>query len=130
MVAGVFIEDGQILLFKKRPGLSNAGLWEFPGGKIEEHETPPEALKREIAEELGIQVEVHEHIRDSFFAKANKVIQLMAYRVQLIDGQIQLKDHDAHRWFSFHEVKSKDLAPADIPIFEHLRDQISGAGGG
>jgi 8-oxo-dGTP diphosphatase len=123
-VTAALIEKQGCYLIALRPfGDENGGLWEFPGGKIKPGETPKECLKREIREELGIEIEVLGLFASQVHKKGEKDIELLAYKARWIAGEIDLMDHAALRWIepsSFHEV---EWSPADVPIAERLRER-------
>jgi len=120
-VTAAIIESGGLYLLARRgPGESLAGLWEFPGGKVEEGETFEECVVRELLEELSIDVRVLEHFCDSIYRYESGAIKLVAYRVEILGGKMALSVHDLIDWFSPVEMLSLKLAPADIPIAERL----------
>ena len=120
VTAAIIERDGKFLIAKRKKGKHLEGKWEFPGGKIEEGETPEECLCRELFEEFGIQAKVEEYICDSIFDYGEKHIRLMGYRVKYISGNFLLNDHDDMRWITKAEFGDFDFAPADLPIIEKL----------
>ena len=96
------------------------GLWEFPGGKIENCETPEECLAREIKEELNISVEVGELITSNKHKYPLGYFELFAYKVKYISGDIILNDHDEIKWVTIDEMLNFEFPPADIPIINYL----------
>ena len=97
-----------------------AGKWEFPGGKIEERESPEECLRRELEEEFGIQAEVGEFICLNQYHYDHISIELMAFHVKYISGSFTLVDHDKIEWVNPEDLLDYDLAEADITIAEML----------
>lgn len=125
VAAAIIIHDSKILIAKRAPQKSLAGFWEFPGGKIESGETGEECLKREILEELGIEI-----IVDSFFMSnrhqyGQTSIALHAYFCQLITFDIKLIDHDEIKWLEKNEMINIEFAPADVKIVEELISNIN-----
>jgi len=116
---------GNILLCRRSPGRREAGLWEFPGGKIEAGETPEEALARELHEELGIVCKFGEEIARNTHNYAHGEIELIAITGRIVSGVPKLMDHDKHVWSSITKLFQYNLAPADIPIANVLV-QLSG----
>ncbi|SFS82264.1 8-oxo-dGTP diphosphatase [Paenibacillus sp. 453mf] len=121
-VAAAIIEetDGRMLIARRREGKSQAGLWEFPGGKIEVGESPELCLIRELQEEMNIKIEpyaffaVNEHTYDTV------TIRLIAYKARILGGTIQLSDHEEYKWVQAAELTQYQFAPADIPFVEQL----------
>jgi 8-oxo-dGTP diphosphatase len=107
---------GQILLCRRGPGRREAGLWEFPGGKVEHGETLAEALERELREELGIVCVAGRILAENIHAYGHGTIRLVALDTQKQSGEIELHDHDQIAWIFPQELSHYGLAPADIPI--------------
>ncbi|MDQ0246157.1 8-oxo-dGTP diphosphatase [Bacillus fengqiuensis] len=113
-------EQGEILCALRSPQMSQPNLWEFPGGKIEEGESPEESLVREIKEELGCTVEVYELIEDIVHEYPNIIVQLLTYKTKIVEGTPTAKEHAELKWVTLDELKSLQWAPADIPTVETL----------
>ena len=90
--------------------------------KNRERETPEEALKRELAEELKIETEVGNYIETSIYEYPNVTVKLMAYFATVISGEVKLSVHDEAKWISISEVENYKFAPADIPFIEKLKE--------
>src|SRR5688500_10429328 len=101
-VAAAIIEDGagRILIARRAPGKSQAGMWEFPGGKLEPGESPQECLRRELLEEMGIEIEPFAYFGVNEHDYGTVTIRLMAYKARYVSGEIVLADHDEYRWVS------------------------------
>ena len=111
-------ESGRILLQQRAPGRSMAGLWEFPGGKVEEGELPEAALVREIEEELGIRLEA-EALEPACFASAplgERHMILLLYLCRKWDGEPQALDAAALKWLRVEEMVAAEMPPADQPL--------------
>lgn len=121
-VAAAIIEDteGRILIARRREGKSQAGLWEFPGGKIEAGESPEQCLIRELREEMNIKIEPYAFFAVNEHAYDTVTIRLIAYKARMIGGIIQLSDHDEYRWVGAEELTKYPFAPADIPFVQQL----------
>ncbi len=121
VTAAIILRDGQILIAQRGPEQKQAGKWEFPGGKIEEGETPQECLKREIQEEFDVEIEVLDFFAESVYAYESGSIKLLAFWCRWLAGDFTLKVHSRIVWADFRELDLYDYAPADIPLMEKLR---------
>ncbi len=129
-VAAAVIEDerGFVLVARRKPGGRLAGRWEFPGGKLEPGEAAPEALRREIMEELGLDIRVGEFLLAVPAEGPGPDIELQAFRATRLGGDLRLADHDAVRWTAIPDLPALDLAEADKTIAERLAaDATAGA---
>ena len=121
-VTAAIIELDDKILIAKRKSEDDifGGFWEFPGGKIEDGETPEECMARELMEELEIEVEVGTLITSNKHRYPNGIFELLAYRVQHICGNIVLNDHDKIKWITIDEISSFEFPPANTPIINYL----------
>lgn len=118
VVAAIIEQNGQILL-AQRPSLADqAGLWEFAGGKVEQGESQPEALIRELREELGIEAQPARYIASHQREVSGRIIHLHAWHVPVYAGEIVAHEHSALTWCSPEVALSYPLAPADIPLLQ------------
>ena len=115
------IKNGLVLIAKRRSTDRLANKWEFPGGTVEQGETPEECLKREMKEEFAITVSVSGYLGDSLYDYDHGTIRLLAFRAFWENGDIMLKAHDDFRWVSPDELQAYDFAPADLPFADRLR---------
>ena len=120
VTAAVLIRHHRVLIAKRRAGSHQALQWEFPGGKIEEGETPEECLQREMFEEFQIKVRVGPFLWESIYHYAHGSIRLLAYETFWESGAVHLTAHEEFRWAACDELKDYDFAPADLPFVEHL----------
>ncbi|CUO68002.1 (deoxy)nucleoside triphosphate pyrophosphohydrolase [Clostridium sp. NSJ-49] len=121
VVAAILQNDDKILIAKKKEGKPLAGFYEFPGGKVEEGENPEDSLVRELMEEMSIKVTVKDYVGKSIYDYGNgKVIELLGYTAEIIEGDIVLTDHDEYRWVTLEEVCNYNIAPADIPLISKI----------
>lgn len=118
--AAIILNGKRMLLAKRKPGGTLGGKWEFPGGKKKPEETPEQALKRELLEELGISIEIKEYIGTVNFQNKNKDYKLLAYLCSHKDGEILNLEHAEVSWFNINEVKTKDLADSDKSILPKI----------
>lgn len=120
VAASVVYLDGRILISRRAPGQSLAGMWEFPGGKVEQGETPQECIVRELDEELGVASVAGEILITTTYSYPGGTIELIAILVELKSTQFTLQVHDLYEWVGPYDLLSYDLAPADIPIAEEI----------
>ena len=120
VVGAAIVAGGRCLVAQRGKGMSSAGLWEFPGGKIEPGEAPEQALAREILEELNLGIEVHEFVASGRVSSGDRQIQLDVYMASVVSGELELREHEAFRWVGPLELRKLDWAEADIPIVEHV----------
>lgn len=122
VTAAILIKDGLFLIAKRKKEDKLANKWEFPGGKIEKGETAEECLKREIKEELQINVKIGDFFGESLYYYPQGAIQLLAYWAYWESGGIELMVHDEYKWVSIKELDYYDFAPADIPLVKKLKE--------
>ncbi|MDG1937035.1 MAG: (deoxy)nucleoside triphosphate pyrophosphohydrolase [Paracoccaceae bacterium] len=124
--AALIDRDGRVLLSQRPEGKSMAGLWEFPGGKVETDETPEAALVRELNEELGIEtwdsclapLTFASHAYDDF----HLLMPLFACRKW--NGIVQPKESQTLKWVEAKAIKEYPMPAADIPLVSILRDWL------
>ena len=118
LVVGAAIFDGanRLLAAQRRAPRSYAGLWEFPGGKVEEEETPIAALIRECQEELNIDVDVADLVGEVPIP----IGQLRVYRARITGGRLALRVHSAIRWLGPYELDVVPWIAADWPLVQQL----------
>lgn len=121
VVAGLFEHAGRYLVARRGSGTSNAGLWEFPGGKIEDGETPEEALRREAAEELGTECRVGDLFVVTYCRYADRSIRLWVFRARLGTTEISLRDHVESIWLRPEEMNDVHFSDADVAVANLLR---------
>ncbi|WBH17611.1 (deoxy)nucleoside triphosphate pyrophosphohydrolase [Sphingomonas radiodurans] len=121
--------DGRILVQQRPPGKQHAGLWEFPGGKIEPGEHPEAALVRELAEELGIDVDPVDFVPLMFASEAlgERHLVLLLYRVMRWKGEPRAIEATELRWVTITELRMLPMPPADAPFVEILAHGFSEA---
>jgi 8-oxo-dGTP diphosphatase len=127
IVAAALIDGKGRLLLQQRPaGKTMAGLWEFPGGKIEPDETPEEALARELAEELGIAVATVDLAAGAFSSEAlgERHLLLLLYLCRAWTGEPQALEGGALRWVDLGELDDLPMPPADRPLIGLLEKLI------
>lgn len=131
VVAAILEREGLILLAQRPDSGDQPGLWEFPGGKVEPGESEPEALRRELQEELNIDVEPQRYLASHEQAIGERIIRLHAWYVPAFTGELRALHHTALVWCSPQAAFNYSLAPVDVPLlatFIDLRDAISADG--
>ncbi|HBS33527.1 MAG TPA: 8-oxo-dGTP diphosphatase MutT [Parvularcula sp.] len=124
--AALIDADGRVLLARRPQGKAMAGLWEFPGGKLDEGETPEEALVRELREELGIEAEAQCMAPVAFAScpAAGQHLLMPLFALRKWKGLARPLEHEALAWATPSALSDYDLAPADKPLAAQLRDLL------
>ena len=118
--------DGRVLIAQRPPGKAMAGLWEFPGGKVEPGERPEQTLIRELKEELGIAVKEEclapltfaSHVYPDFY------LLMPLYVCRRWDGFVQAKEGQQLKWVRTHDLRNYPMPPADEPLISHLTSLV------
>jgi len=121
VAAAVIIRDGRVLLTRRGEGQHLAGMWEFPGGKLEAGESPEEALLRECQEECGIEVEVAEILEVTHHWYPEKEVLLLFYRCELRAGEVRHLQVADHAWVAPRDLDDYPLPPADERVVARIR---------
>lgn len=115
-------ENGDPMIFATQRGYGDfKGGWEFPGGKIEEGETPREALVREIREELETEIAVGELIDTVEYDYPTFHLSMDCFWAEIVSGNLVLKEHEAAKWLTRDELNSVEWLPADVALIEKVR---------
>ena len=112
--------EGRILVGQRPAGKTLAGLWEFPGGKLEPGEAAEAALRRELFEELGIQVRSCRPLMQLRHEYPERHVELLVWLVEHYGGEARGLEGQALHWVSVQELPTLALLPADLPIIEYL----------
>ena len=119
-VVAAVIKDGDKIFATERGYGDFKGGWEFPGGKIEAGETPQEALKREIKEELDVDIEVHDLIETVEYDYPEFHLSMDCFWCEIINGELVLKEHQAARWLTKETIKDVEWLSADLDVVNKL----------
>lgn len=119
VVAAVILSDGRIFATQRGYGYFKGG-WEFPGGKIEDGETPEAALKREILEELETEITVGELIDTIEYDYPNFHLSMDCFWGEIVSGNLVLKEHKAAKWLDKEALYSVEWLPADVLLIEKI----------
>ena len=118
-------EKGEPIIFATQRGYGDfKGGWEFPGGKIEEGETPEEALVREIREELDTKIEVGELLDTIEYDYPTFHLSMKCFWSSIVSGDLVLKEHEAARWLTKDEIYDVEWLPADISLAEKIKENM------
>lgn len=120
VVGAAIIEDNKVLVAQRSEIMRSPLKWEFAGGKVQENETHESALKRELREELGIDIDVGDFIAKGSSIVENKKINLYVYRAQILEGVPQKSEHAKIMWIDIGRIMELDWAEADLPACEQL----------
>jgi 8-oxo-dGTP diphosphatase len=123
VTAGIIEREGKILIAQRMKGSLLEYKWEFPGGKLEDNETPEECLVRELKEELGIKTRIKSFFAESKYTYQQLSIEMLVYWVEYQSGEFSLKAHEQIIWVEPSKLGQFDFAEADKPIIEKLRKE-------
>ena len=116
-------KDGKSILFATQRGYGEfKDGWEFPGGKVELHETPQEAIVREIKEELETDIKVDRFFDTIEYDYPKFHLSMDCFLCSIVTGDLVLKEHEAARWLTVEDLDSVEWLPADITIIEKVRE--------
>lgn len=121
VVGAALLRDGRVLASRRTDPPRLAGLWEFPGGKVEAGETDQQALVRELAEELGLVAVVGERVGPEVAIGETAVLRVYFCTAE---GEPTLVDHDAHRWLAADQLDDVPWIEVDAPVVAALRSEM------
>ena len=118
-------EQGKPMIFATQRGYGDLkGGWEFPGGKIEEGETPKEALKREIMKELDTEIKVGKLIDTIEYDYPAFHLSMDCFWCEIVKGELVLKEHEAARWLTREQLGEVEWLLADVTLIEKVGDEM------
>ena len=119
VVAAILIQDGRLLATQRGYGLWK-DWWEFPGGKVEQGEEPREALRREMQEELAVDIEAGKLVASVEYDYPDFHLSMLCFRCRVVAGRLTLLEHEAARWLSQEELDAVRWLPADVEVIRQL----------
>lgn len=123
VVAAVIKKDDKIFATQRGYGEFKDG-WEFPGGKIEDGESPEQALVREIKEELDTDINVGELIDTIEFDYPNFHLSMDCFWCEIVQGGLELREHEAAKWLTKENLYSVEWLPADVGLIEKIKKEL------
>ena len=120
VVAAIIQRDGAYFATQRGYG-EFEGMWEFPGGKIEPGESRESALKREIQEELGIDITIDNYLCTTDYDYPSFHLTMHCYLCSIVSGEIELREHKSARWLTADLLNSVEWLPADMDVIKQLK---------
>ncbi|ULQ60085.1 (deoxy)nucleoside triphosphate pyrophosphohydrolase [Brucepastera parasyntrophica] len=122
-VAAIMCSSGKFLIGHRLPEGEMGGRWEFPGGKVDEGETPESAIVRELREEMGIEAVPEQYIASIDFSNKNGPVRLLAFTVRIADDSaVKLTEHSEIKWATLEEIEKMPFVDSDRKLFPFLKD--------
>jgi 8-oxo-dGTP diphosphatase len=122
VTAAVIQQKNKYFIAQRKKGKSHELLWEFPGGKVEQNETPKFCLARELKEEFNIVTSVKEFLLETSHDYGTININLKTYNVEILEGDIELHEHEKIEWVTLDEMKNYNFIAADYKIIDYLKN--------
>ena len=124
-VVAAIIHRGEETLSTQRGYGEYEGWWEFPGGKVGPGEGPEVALRREIMEELGVEIVVENLLSTVEYDYPKFHLSMLCYMCSIANGEIDLREHKSARWLSHNDLNSVQWLPADIEVLERIKANLA-----
>lgn len=125
VTAAIIQRHQQVLITRRLPGTRHAGLWEFPGGKLDDGESPQQGLARELREELDLPIAVGDLFDAVYYEYPWGPVLILAYRAEPLTTTIRNLAVAEHRWVSPAQLDRYPLLPADAPLVARLKQQFT-----
>lgn len=123
LVTAALIRDaGKILIAQRGRSKLFGWKWEFPGGKVRVDETPEDCLRREIKEELNLEIQIEEHFCTTHHQYPDFNIQLIAFWCSIVGGRLKLAEHEQVRWVTVKEMNEYSFVEADLSVITALEE--------
>lgn len=126
VTCAIIIENRRVLATRRAPGMSHPLMWEFPGGKLKEGESPGEGILREIREELGVEVAVIRALTPVEHNYKSHSVRLIPLLCRIREGHISLREHMEFRWFSCGELEKVEWLEADVEVVGKVKPLLCG----
>lgn len=123
VVAAIIVSEGKVFATQRGYGEFKDG-WEFPGGKMEPGESPEDALKREIREELATEINVDSFLHTIDYDYPNFHLTMHCFICSVVSGKLTLLEHESAKWLTKDNLYSVDWLPADIEVVKKLEERI------
>ena len=120
VASGVIIKNNKILIGLRAEGDSGAGMWEFPGGKIELNESSEDAIKRELKEELDIEATVNQKIMKYSHRFKNRIYEISFFEINKFTGSIKKNVHDDLQWIELESLKKYRFISGDLLLIDRI----------
>jgi 8-oxo-dGTP diphosphatase len=120
VTCAIIVKDNRILVAQRSERMKLPLKWEFPGGKLEENESEKDCIKREIKEEINIDIEILKKLSNSIYDYGTFKINLIPFLAEYVSGEIRLAEHKEYKLLEKAELLSLDWAEADLPIVEEF----------
>lgn len=120
VTCAIIYYNDKILVTQRSKKMKLPLKWEFPGGKLEEGESEVDCIKREILEEINIEIEIVKRLSNSIYDYGTFQIKLIPFLANFVSGEIKLSEHKEYKLLNVSELRNLDWAEADIPIVEEL----------
>jgi 8-oxo-dGTP diphosphatase len=121
VVCAIIVHQDKILCARRPTGSSQAGLWEFPGGKVNDGELPEDALIREIREELAVTISINSPLTPVIHRYPTKQIKLIPFICSIDSGTVIALEHSDIKWCAIPEAECLEWAPADVPVLNEYK---------
>ena len=125
VVAGIAVSGRKLFIARRSPNKSLAGLWEFPGGKVEAGESDEQALAREINEEFDREILLGEKFMENTYNDGEKTIDLISYFMAFAKFPKESNSHDQHKWCDIEDLSQYEFCPADRAVVANLIDHLN-----
>ena len=125
VVAGIIKKKDRVLIGRRAPHEKAPGLWEFPGGKLEEGESKEAALKRELKEELGLETTIGSLYSSYVYKYPHVQYHLYFYNVSKFSGTLQFNSHDKLEWITIDQFADYDFLPGDEPLLKEMKNNYA-----
>ncbi|MCZ6633016.1 MAG: (deoxy)nucleoside triphosphate pyrophosphohydrolase [bacterium] len=120
VTCAILIQEGRILAAQRGPEMHLSGRWEFPGGKVEAGESEADCLRREIKEELNLEIQPYKRLPESRLGDGERTICLIPYLCRLEGGMLTVKEHEQVIWCDPEKLVELNWCDADVPIVRYV----------